>query len=291
MLDWLWKDDERWSYVLWNENLVFDSLCHILVTEGHQRYIVELLKLDEPAHVQLHPAWRGLLLRNLLSAQYNSTIGLSADPMLKTFFEIREEVLQARRKIDSRKGSHDSYGLTSLWPVTLESSGVLASGTWPETTRSDYLAFVDIFCEVARTKGVDVEWARARMMLHVPEAPEPQPIIGLLKDAFEGLDDRAARTKLFDSVLARAAIYFTCRRLEELLRTTEPDVAQWARHWPTRLFAEKDLARFRWVWRGMLRSMGVKDPGYDLEALMTWAPDCYWRKHRKEEHRLHSSAD
>lgn len=92
-LDFLWKDQRRWQKLLSDGLLVFDSLCFCLAAEGNAKYILALLRLDNPIGGQeaspVRPGWRGIVLRAFVKAQLDTALGTSADATLEAFFETR----------------------------------------------------------------------------------------------------------------------------------------------------------------------------------------------------------
>lgn len=144
-LDWLWKDEQRWSECLRDKPWLFDPLCHLLAAEGNEHYITDLIKLPNPTEITLHPVWRGLVLRSLVKGQSRTTLGTSADRTLDTLSRIASEIRQARKQEPYRTfkvAANDSFAKTSLYPAMTEVSRALSSGTWPRTTKPRFLALV-----------------------------------------------------------------------------------------------------------------------------------------------------
>lgn len=214
---------------------VFDTLCYYLAAEDRHRYVLELLRLGDPGPSNLNPAWRGLVLRNVVQALLRTVRQRSADAVLDVFFEVQSETwnkLKSRRQSQSlSKAPSDRYENLSLWLAACESNKWLTSGSLDETAREKYIRFMNVHRSNARTKDCNRPWAYACLALHVPGASDPNPALDYLREQFSDslLPATSAGHVPFLDEVSRAHLFAIISDLAGILRHQDRmSDAQWA---------------------------------------------------------------
>ena len=213
ILSWAWNDAQRWADVLRNDILLFQALCYFLVSEGREAYVLSLLKIKEPANVNLRPAWRGILFRTLVHAKLETTLGTSADSTLGLFAKVRSEVLQYRATDTWDRTSDSTYETMSFWPALTELTSALGSGTWPGTTPSKFWAHMQNYTFASTVKEIQIDLSRNSLRVHLPDARDHHLPLAFLKDRFNDVTGPELQRRLSTAPANRGHIYFFCKRL------------------------------------------------------------------------------
>ena len=292
-LQWAWNEDNRWARVLCREPLLLECLAFFLAAEGKDGFLISLLKLDKPTnggHVPQNAAWRGCLLRVLIKAHFDLSLGTSADSILDFYFALHGEILALRR--GTKRHSDDRFFGTSLRPAMMELTASICD--WPRTSSSLYQEVVEKMPLVLRNESRNThtsnsDWSRATLALYHPSAPSCQPLLRLLRSTFGNLTGDEIRQRVPPEASKKARLYYNYQRMEQVLDAENPEEAEWVRGLRKHSFDADDLKIIRRKWVSKLKSFGVADPGGDLETIVTWDPDSYWMRARDEEHRAFES--
>lgn len=235
-LDWLWKDNDRWSHVLAHESLFFDALSYYLVAEGLQDYLLNIIKLEHAPAESIHPAWRGVVLRCLIRAMLDVATDESADRAIEVLEKINDEVVPLRAH-DGLRVHMDTYASTSLQPASIELLRRLSRGEHRRTSQHKFRQLLSMAQRVMG-RGKSADLALARLALMIPNAPNPEPLLTVL---------RKWRASKAESELplahegTRRAVYLSACRLEDVLRDqSRHEEARWVSGVCERLFARAD---------------------------------------------------
>jgi len=236
-LDWLWKDETRWVHTLEYENGLFDNLVYFVVAEDLGHYIYDLIKVESPLGYKGKHRWRGTILRSLIRAHLQLDAIGSADDALDILFKIEDDIADAGRRVV--QASPPGFTNTSLWPAVVELTSHLASPGTPHTSLEKYTKFMHNAPRYWRGKALEGQMrvGNARLALNIPGRPDPRPALELLEEWTQNTDVQDVRATLPAHKGARTAVYFLCKRLEDVLRNEKRfDEATWTSDLISKLF-------------------------------------------------------
>ncbi|KAK5709375.1 hypothetical protein LTR17_019829 [Elasticomyces elasticus] len=215
-------------------------------SEGFDNLVLGWIKSDLPsdaaslADKSIENRWRGALLRSLINAHLMLEYRPSADAALKVYFKVSNE-LAAKRNANKETGTLDSgYISTSLWPSTIKLASALQSGRYPKTNAKLYQHVLQSL-EAETWKG-DSALRIARLHLHHPAAPNPEPMWSLLQQHFGGKTQAEMLEQTMASgTRAKVNLLYAMQATERLLRLQDrPSDAKWVSKKQSELLAGTD---------------------------------------------------
>lgn len=288
ILNWLWKDETRWARVLEQDMRFFEDLCYFLAAERKHKYILEVLKLKNPSDT-LRPAWRGILLRALVRGLLANVVNRSADEALDVFLQLAAE----RKQFTAHQRFNDGNGFRglSLAPASFELASHLITGTYPATTPSKFRRYMKFYRGyVRRTDEYYKQWTLACLAVSIPDAPDPDPAMAILRESFDGPTPTAAASGIVSGSDAnRARFYLCCTRLEHLLSQQDRrEESQWVTSLKYRMFSDREARQiFKHV------GMDVSFPGSKIRKTHVASrvtPFTSWTHDREKASRVHRPA-
>lgn len=180
-----------------NDTELVSHLCILLVGEDLDDYIYAWMRQDLPGlPADSDPAahaWRGALLRCLVSAHLYLQSDRSADSALLAFFKGVEFVVGARQRKHTESRTDIAARSISLWPGEVLLDKHSGSGYFPRTDTRLYDQFF-AFTASNKVKLGGKALTLARAQLHHPSKPDPQPTLAFLR-AFSSDTEKIMPTK------------------------------------------------------------------------------------------------
>ncbi|KAK5699258.1 hypothetical protein LTR17_023389 [Elasticomyces elasticus] len=232
-LQWLRQEDFRWASVMQQDMVLFDSLVYYLAAEKLDHFVLGWIKSDLPsgatplAHKSVENRWRGALLRGLINAHLMLEVCPSADTALRVYFGVLDEIF-AKRGSDRKMGKQTAgFANTSFWPGQVLLSNALGTGRYPDTNPELYQRFIRLMEK--QTKKADTALSVAKLHLHHPGGPNPDPMWVLLQQHLGGkTHDEILKQFMASATRARVNMLFAVRETERLLRSQDrTSDAQW----------------------------------------------------------------
>ncbi|KAK5753029.1 hypothetical protein LTS12_016906 [Elasticomyces elasticus] len=245
-------------------------------SEGFDNLNLGWIKSDLPSDVasladkSIENRWRGALLRSLVNAHLMLEYRPSADAALKVYFKVSNE-LAAKRNANKKTGTSDSgYVSTSLWPSTIKLASALQSGRYPKTNAKLYQHVLQSL-EAETWKG-DSALRVARLYLHHPAAPNPEPMWSLLQQHFGGKTQAEMLEQTMASgTRAKVNLLYAMQTTERLLRLQDrPSDAEWVSKKQSELLAGTDEVTrklFEWHQKSPEQAWQVKSEATTRPAL------------------------
>ncbi|KAK5711589.1 hypothetical protein LTR15_012431 [Elasticomyces elasticus] len=224
-LQWLWENNLRWSTMMQEDMVLFESLVYFLCAEDLDKFVLGWIRSDLPSGVVIDSQgqmknqdwWRGGLLRRIVNARLMLEYRPRADTALNLYLDFERE-LTLLRDANRRAGRKDKgFARTSLWPAKVLLANALATGRYPETNAESYQRLLRQM-ETEKKKG-DTALSVAQLYIEHPAAPDAGPMWSLLqrylgdKTQVEALEQFMA-----SGPRARVNLLFAMKRAARLLR-------------------------------------------------------------------------
>ncbi|KAK5711593.1 hypothetical protein LTR15_012436 [Elasticomyces elasticus] len=246
-LQWLWQEDSRWATTVQQDMLLFNRLVHFLVAEECEHFVLGWIRSDLPQDARplftkdTPNRWRGALLRALVLAHLVLDETATADPAIRVLNSVAQEVLALRTvKRKAGKELDDEFAATSLWPAKVMLAKSLYTGRFWNTDSRLYDQFTG-FVAVEKKKK-DMSFTVAKLRLHHPTTPDPEPMWSLLqRNLRDPTQQRMLEQSVGSGTAARVQLLMTLDDLERVLQSQDRFLdIDWVKATHARLLADSD---------------------------------------------------
>ena len=207
LLKWFWADDERWLRVLYEQPVLFDRLCYLLVAEGLEDFVLQWIRSDlshstmKRVFGRYKNAWRGTLLRSIVEAKLQlGRSNRSADDAIEFYFRILQE-----RDGSAADSPLRRIGMTATETTLTKHLSADRGGQLSQYDRTDDRLF-DKLCDAmgSLTDRRRARYSYAKLRLAHPTTADAGPAYELLQE-FDTVADpegtQAAIPSSFESKL------------------------------------------------------------------------------------------
>ncbi|KAK5681456.1 hypothetical protein LTS10_005986 [Elasticomyces elasticus] len=272
-LQWLWQEDFRWASIMQQDMVLFDSLIYYLAAENLDHFVLGWIKSDLPsgatplAYKSVENRWRGTLLRGLINAHLMLEVRPTADTALGVYFGVLDDIFAERNSVRKMGKQTTGFTNTSFWPGQVLLSNALGTGRYPDTNPELYQRFIRLMEK--QTKKADTALSVAKLHLHHPGGPDPDPMWVLLQQHLGGkTHDEMLKQFMASGTRARVHMLFAMRETERLLRSQDrTSDAQWV------LDKQRELLA------------GADEETRDLYRFHEAGPEGSWKRRREEKAR------
>lgn len=252
---WVWQDEKLWVPILCKDEYLAQCLCYFGVLDGIQHLLVdwlvvhaesadsECMKLTSRPH-----AWRGFLLRAIISALFSHDSANSADAALRCFFTIEEQ----------RKASLSSAGKHEIPPVTFRLTAAtvkiiceLVRGHCPNTDPALYDRFATFYQDYNGDRAEVRPLRLAALSLYHPTRPSATATVDFMRSQLSHADDAGL-------------LHFRQHHLSVLADRELP-------RFFTRLKNLSDEGDSKWVWEQYQRLWSLKQSSLKDESTPQFA--------------------